>query len=367
MKKAVIIGAGFSGLTPGMLLKQKGWDVTIIDKAGVTGGGVRTFFHGGHPFTYGPRHFLSPWDEAYEFLNKYVPLRHIKKINYTFIERDQQFYTYPTHEDDIAKMPDADKIRKELAERPEESTPRNFEELWTHRLGPTLYSKYIRDYNLKAWNLKSNTEADVGFEATVKLRPLEKGDRYEYRDWYNCYPIAHDGYNKYFDIAVEGCNLLLNTNIERVDVDNAAVYVKGEKIQGDILISTLSPDFLLNYQYGELKYVGREFFNIVLPTPQALPDDVYFCYYPNANEQQTRVVEYKKFTLHKSPFTLLGLEVPSMKNKLYPTMIREEVERAQKYLKALPKNVFSVGRMGHYKYIDIDDIIVDSIKMVKEL
>ena len=60
MKKAVIIGAGMGGLTPAFLLRQKGWDVTIVDQAPFTGGGVRTFFHGGHPYTFGPRHFLSP-------------------------------------------------------------------------------------------------------------------------------------------------------------------------------------------------------------------------------------------------------------------------------------------------------------------
>ena len=61
---------------------------------------------------------------------------------------------------------------------------------------------------------------------------------------------------------------------------------------------------------------------IVLPIEYALPKDVYFLYYPNQEEQQTRVTEFKKFTQHKSSNTLITLEVPSMKNKLYPTMIK---------------------------------------------
>ena len=367
MKTAVIIGAGMSGCVPAMLLRERGWKVTVIDQADFTGGGVRTFFHGGHPYTYGPRHFLSPYPEAYEFLNRYVPLRDIKKINYTFIEGDGAFYTYPIHEDDVGKMPESDLIQQELASLPEESDAANFEEFWIGRVGETLYSKYVKEYNKKAWQLQSNVEMDFGFEATVKRRPLESGELHEYKDWFNCYPIAHDGYNKFFDIALEGCEVHLNTRITDYDVENMTVYAGDQSFKGDILISTISPDILFNYQYGELKYVGREFHKIVLPIESVFPDSVYFVYYPNASEAQTRVVEYKKFTLHQSPSTLLGVEIPSLRNKLYPTMIRAEVDKAQKYIDNLPSNVYSVGRMGKYRYIDIDDIIIESIKFVDSL
>ncbi len=368
MKKAVIIGAGFGGCTPALLLKEKGWDVTVIDKAPFIGGGCRTFFYGGHPYTFGPRHFITPFKEAYDFLSSYLPLRDIKKINYTYVEPDSTFYTYPIHEDDIPSMPDAEQIQKELKERPEECSPKNFEELWMHRVGLTLYNKFVKNYNTKAWQIKDNKEMDWGFEATVKIRALEKGDRYEFREWYNSYPIPHDGYNKFFDIALEGCNVLLGKKITNVDLETTTVHLEtGEKFSGDILISTLSPDFLMNNQYGELRYVGREFHKFVLPVEEIFPKDVYFIYYPNSKDTHTRIVEYKKLTQHKSPHTFLGMEVPSLKNKLYPMMIKSEVEKAQKYLDALPDNIYSFGRMGKYRYIDVDDILMDSLKFIKEV
>jgi len=367
MKKALIIGAGFSGCVPALLLKEKGWSVTVIEKAGFVGGGVRTFFHGGHPYTYGPRHFLSPYKEAYDFLNSYVPLRDIKKINYTFIEKDQVFYTYPIHEDDIDKMPESAEIRRELASLPEESFAHNFEEFWIQRVGSILYGKYVKEYNRKAWLLDSNTSMDFGFEATVKRKPLESGDRYEFRDWYNCYPIAQDGYNRFFDLALAGCEVLLNTTITGFDLSNCTVHIGNQALKGDIIISTVSPDVLMDYQFGELKYVGREFLKVVLPIESVFPEDVYFVYYPNGNETHTRVVEYKKLTRYKSPHTFLGIEIPSLKNKLYPTMIKAEVDKAQRYIDTLPSNVFSVGRMGTYRYIDIDDIILKSIEFVGNL
>ena len=83
MKKAIVIGSGFSGCMFAMMLREKGWHVTVVEKSKITGGGVRTFYHGGHPFTYGPRHFIGPESSrpAYDFLNKIIPMRSlIKKI-----------------------------------------------------------------------------------------------------------------------------------------------------------------------------------------------------------------------------------------------------------------------------------------------
>jgi UDP-galactopyranose mutase len=329
---------------------------------------VRTYFHGGHPFTYGPRHFLSPYREAYEFMMKYVPLRDIKKINYTFVEGDGSFYTYPPHADDIVKMPEKEEIRKELEGLPEEGgQARNFEEFYQLRLGDILYGKFVKEYNRKAWLLNSNTEMDFGFEATVKRRPLESGDRYEFRDWFNCYPIPYEGYNNYFDICVEGCEVILNTVADRYDLDLCAVWIGDRKIEGDIMISAISPDELLEFQYGELKYVGRDFYKIMLPIEEVLPKDVYFVYYPNENEAQTRIVEFKKFTQYKSPWTLLTLEVPSLNNKLYPTMIQSEIDKAQKYIDQLPSNIFSLGRMGTYRYVDMDNIIIQAKEFVAKI
>jgi UDP-galactopyranose mutase len=48
-------------------------------------------------------------------------------------------------------------------------------------------------------------------------------------------------------------------------------------------------------------------------------------------------------------------------------LIKSHVERAQKYLDALPGNVLSVGRQGTYRYIDVDDIIMGGLEFQKQL
>ena len=370
MKKAIIIGSGFTGCMFAMMLKKKNWDVTVFDNASLVGGGVRTFYHGGHPFTYGPRHFIGPESnmKAFEFLDKIVPMRHIKKMNYSYQQQEDMFASYPMHLDDVKNFENSSDIFNELDNLPEETKAKNFEDFWIGRVGKTLYERFNKFYNLKAWQLKSNTEMDYGFEATVKRKPLETGSRYEFPSGYiNAYPKATDGYNRFFDVSLDGCNIKLNTYITKIDLDKKTVHTKDDKFSGDMIISTVSPDFIFSYCWGELKYVGREFYKIVLPNEQVLPDDVYFIYYPNENEQQTRVTEFKKFTLHKSKNSLITLEVPSLKNKLYPTMIKKEVELAEKYVNALPQDVLSVGRMGTYRYVDIDDIIMQGLEFYENL
>ena len=61
---------------------------------------------------------------------------------------------------------------------------------------------------------------NFGFEATVKRKPLETGSRYEFPTGHiNAYPIPHDGYNKFFDVSLDGCEVILNCSIEKVDLD----------------------------------------------------------------------------------------------------------------------------------------------------
>ena len=369
--KICIIGGGFAGCSSAEILSHiKGVKIKIFERSNILGAGVRTFFWGGHPYTYGPRHFIGPESnmKAFEFLNEIVPMRHIKKMNYSYQQEEDFFASYPMHIDDVKQFNNSSKIFAELDALPKETKSKNFEEFWIGRVGKTLYERFNKYYNLKAWNLKSNTEMNYGFEATVKRKPLETGSRYEFpSDHINAYPVAHDGYNKFFDVSLKDCNMMLNTEITDIDLDKNIIHTNNDKFEGDLIISTTSPDFLFKNCWGELNYVGREFYKIVLPIEHVLPKDVYFLYYPNENEQQTRVTEFKKFTQHKSKNSLITLEVPSMKNKLYPTMIAKDVALAQKYLDALPEKIMSVGRMGTYRYVDIDDIIMQGLQFYKEL
>jgi UDP-galactopyranose mutase len=80
------------------------------------------------------------------------------------------------------------------------------------------------------------------------------------------------------------------------------------------------------------------------------------------------LVEYKKFTHHKSPTTLVGLEIPSGNGKHYPLPFKSEQALARKYLELMPQHVYSIGRAGSYRYgLDIDDCIEQAMMMAQQI
>lgn len=365
MKKAFVLGAGFSGCLASYFLRKHGWTVSVFEKESFVGGGARTFEYGGHPYTLGPRIFHCPKSryDIYEFMNKIVPMREIPHYLMTYIEQDCSFYSYPIHEDDINLMPDVEQIRAELNSRPLDYTPKDFEGFWISSIGETLYKKYVCDYSKKMWQIDDNKKIS-DFSKTVKGDAIKKGDREVLMfDWINAYPVAMSGYNDFFDYCLQGVELNLGCEISDFDIDKKRISVFGEMKEADLIISTISPDQLLSYAYGELPYMGRDFVELVLPHEHVFSGDVQFLYNPNPGGF-LRTVEYKHLTGHvDASSSLLLMEIPSKNNKLYPYPFESEYDRARKYLDALPDNVYALGRMGRYKYTNFWEIISDMFEL----
>lgn len=327
----------------------------------------------------------------YEYLNKYLPMRSCGDHQFlTYIEQDSSFYTYPIHTDDIPRMPEAGQIKSELADINKEAVAKlsgaelssmdqaevkklnlakyakDFEDFWIFSIGRTLYDKFVKDYSEKMWLIDTNRKID-DFTWSPKGVSIKEGPRTAWDSAISAYPIAANGYDDYFDIASADAKVLLSTKIEKYDIPARTVVIKGEKRKFDVIVNTISPDLLFEGCFGELPYVGRELFPIVLPVEFVMPPEVYFCYYAG-KERFTRIVEYKKFTKHKAPTTLITLEVPSRINKLYPMPFESEKAKAKKYFELMPENVFSIGRAGSYLYnVDIDNTIEHAMDVAAKL
>ncbi|MDR4509099.1 MAG: NAD(P)-binding protein [Candidatus Brocadiaceae bacterium] len=370
MKTALIIGGGFAGCTAANMLKEKGFTVTVIEKTDVLGGGCRTFFYCGHPYTYGPHHFLVDTDDTciLEYMKKYLTLRELEHYCMTFVAQDSTFFTYPIHKDEIQRMPDREKIENELKNLPE-IDPKNFEEYWKYSVGETLYNKFINAYSKKMWNVKNNKILDE-FTFSFKNKrqsPLKTGSKKCFDGqktvWY---PVALDGYNTYFDQCVDGCEVVFNTVVDIFDLEKKRIFFQGAWKKADIIVSTVSPDILFDYHYGELPYIGRDFLKIVLPVERITPEPYCFIHY-GGDEPYTRIFEYKVLTGYTSSNTLIIVETPSFNNKLYPYPVMAEINKAKRYISELPEGVYSIGRMGNYHYDNMDVVIKHCFKFFKEV
>ena len=371
-KKILIVGGGMAGCACANILSEiDNVDLTIVDKAPFLGAGVRTFFYANkHPYTYGPRHFLSTNKDIYEYFNKIIPMRSVTDHKFiSYVEKDDQFYHYPVNFDDVNMMPDSDIILDEIKNKKTESilNSKNLEEYWVNSIGHTLYDKIIKNYNQKMWMVDDNRKIDT-FNWSPKGATIKKGSASAWEGIYSCYPIKYNGYNDYFDRLYEKKNvkIYLNSKINNFNLDKKEFQINDDKkIIYDIVISTISPDYFFNYDLGELKFLGRDMFFIMFPNENVFSNNVSFVYYAN-KEKFTRMVEFKKFTKFKSKNSLIGLEFPSHNGKFYPMPFKDEIRKSLKYVDRFPEWFFSVGRAGTYRYaVDIDDCIEQALEIKK--
>lgn len=212
---------GVTGCAAARELTKKGYEVTLIEKNPYLGGGCHTFFWGGHPYTEGPRPLSVVSDEIFNYINDIVPMRLFPLYLDTYIERDKSFYTFPIHWDDIQTMPDKEQILKELDELPEKNDATNLEDGWLNAIGPTLYSKYIKTYTEKMWQVESN-KVFQDFSWSVKGSPIQRGDRVVELTKgkpMHAYPIEETGYNRFFEYCVKDSTVILGKEITRVEAE----------------------------------------------------------------------------------------------------------------------------------------------------
>jgi len=380
--KALVIGGGVGGCVAALELAKLKFDVTIAESASELGGGVRTRLISGHPFTFGPRHFLTQSSKAFDYLNSIVPLRLCADHEFwSFVEQDGAFYNYPIHEDDIPKMPEAPQIYRELQDA--ESRLRyqeyrldkdadvgdinNYRDFWLKSVGPTLYDKFIKSYTRKMWMIQDESQID-DFTWSPKGVAIKSGSRAGWDTAISAYPQAPDGYNKLFEKAMNVGKVLFNSDVKVLDPQKNIVEIRGERRTYDVIVNSSPLDrSFTDTSPGKLKYIGRDIEFVVLPIKYALPPNVYFCYY-TGREKYTRMVEYKKFTRHESDHTLVSLEYPSTNGLYYPFPSLAYQQIHQLYLEMCGDRFFNIGRLALFNYrFDIDDAILQALAAKESL
>ena len=356
-----------AGCTASYLLARKGYEVTVIEGESEPGGGVRTRWYGGHPYTFGPRVFFSKDDEVITTLTDLIQIRQFYTRTWTYVADDGARYHYPLYRGDLAKMPDRDEIRSQLAER-EGKIPRtdNFENYWLDALGPNLYGKFVDRYSRKMWGIESNVALSANFEWVNRGTPIRDDDTRLYGDQFQGYPAAGDGFNDYFARALAGSRCVFGCRILSFDSARRIVRTTKGEFGGDIIINTVHVDSLFGNAYGRLQFCGRRFLKLVLPVEEAFPGDVTWMHY-SGDEPFTRVTEFKKITNHRAADTLLGIEIPTPENRYYPVQSEVELARFKKYQGLFPKDFHSIGRMGSFQYKGIPDAIRDALDTTRAI
>lgn len=216
----------------------------------------------------------------------------------------------------------------------------------------TLKDMFIIPYSEKQWQRPFN-EIPQEIINRIPLRYNCNNDYFE--NEYQGIPIG--GYTQIFHKLLENSNVYLNTKFTLSDIDPNTIY-----------IYTGCIDELFDYKFGKLDYRGLTFKNVHLDL-----DDFQFnsvVNYPQKGSQFTRILEHKHFEFNKCKGTWITYEYPSDEGKYYPVNDEKNnglYNRYREYLNENYKNVYVGGRLGEYKYLNMDQVINNALGLVRKI
>jgi UDP-galactopyranose mutase len=222
------------------------------------------------------------------------------------------------------------------------------------RVGRDLYEKMFRNYTRKQWG-KDPSELDAQVTARIPVR-TNRDDRY-FTDKFQYMP--KHGYTRMFENMLDHRNITLAFGCDFRDV---AAEIKYKE-----LIYSGPVDEYFDFRYGSLPYRSLHFVHETLPREYAQP--VAVVNYPN-DHQYTRITEFKHLTGQVHPMTSVVYEYPCGEgDPYYPVPTADNAALYKKYaaLAAETNGVHFVGRLGTYKYYNMDQVVAQALTLCKQL
>ncbi len=372
----IVVGVGFAGsVLAERIANVLNKKVLIIEKRNHIGGNCyderieNILIH-----KYGPHLFHTDFKEVWEYLSNFTEwdIYHHKVL--AFIDGKKvpipfNFNTlYEVFPNELAKI-----IEKKLFEKYEYNSKVPILELKKSNdkdlrfLADFIYEKIFVNYTAKQWDKKPE---EINSEVTARVPVfIGKDDRY-FNDKYQAMP--KEGYTKLFQNMLNHPNIkiMLNTDFKEViKIKDKKIYFLNQEFKGKLIFTGMI-DELFDYKFGGLPYrsVDMKFEKIEKEYYQ----EVATVNYPN-NYDFTRITEFKHIHPIKTDKTVILKEYPQkyIKNKntpYYPIFTKENQEKYDKYLEYSKKfeNIVLVGRLGEYKYYDMDDIVKRALEVFEE-
>ncbi len=363
----LVVGAGFSGAVIANLLADRlGERVLIIDKKDHIAGNCYDFRdeNGIMIHKYGSHIFHTNNEKVWKYLKQFTDFNtYMHKVIGVLdgIETHIPFNFNTLY--DVFPQSFARRLEQKLLDVFEINTKVPILEFQKQDdddlkfLANYVYEKIFLHYTTKQWGVKPD-EVDGAVTARVPVY-LSKDNRY-FQDKYQ--GIPQDGYTK----VVE--RMLDNENIElRLNTDFQEYKTKNFKR----IFYTGSIDEFFDYEFGKLPYRSV---NFKFETHNREYYQSNACVNYPCNYDFTRIHEYKYYLGDKSEKTVIAKEYSEefelgKNERYYPIPKDENTALYNKYLqeaKAL-KNVYFLGRLGDYKYYDIDKAVLRAIELFEEI
>ena len=359
----LIVGAGLFGSIFAYEANKKGKKCLVIDKRPNIGGNIYTEKQEGiNVHKYGAHIFHTSIKEVWDYINSFAEFN--RYTNSPVARYKNELYNLPFNMNTFNKLwgvitpKEAQaKIEEEKAEA-EIKEPKNLEEQAISLIGKTIYEKLVKGYTEKQWGKKATELPSF----IIKRLPVRYTyDNNYFNDTYQGIPIG--GYTQIIEKMLSGIDVKLNCDFfeNREELENIATKI----------IFTGSIDEYYNYKFGELEYRSLKFETEILDEPNYQGNAVVN--YTEYEIPYTRIIEHKWFEINDSnPKTIITREYPEKwskgKEPYYPINNEKNNELYKKYLNLAEndKKVIFGGRLGQYKYYDIDKIVKEALDLTKK-
>ena len=356
----LLVGAGlFNAVLAHHFIKQ-GKSVLVLEKRNHVAGNCYTYNKDNiDVHQYGAHIFHTSNEQVWKFVNQFSEFNSF--INSPIANYKNEIYNLPFNMNTFNRLyglitPEQAKNRiiKETKDCYTDN-PKNLEEQAINLVGRQMYEKLIKGYTEKQWGRKC-TELPPEI---IKRLPLRfTYDNNYFNDKYQGIPTC--GYTKLISRMYMSADVILDTDFLK-DKE------KWESIADKVYYSGCIDEYY-DYCYGPLEYRSVRF------ETQELDKENYqgnaVVNYTSDEEPYTRIIEHKWFNNRGSDKTIISKEYSSEWKKgdvpYYPVNNEKNNALYEKYKAIQNDKVTFVGRLGNYKYYDMDDTIEAAFNTIKE-
>ncbi len=358
----LVVGAGLYGAVFAYEAKKKGKTCLVIDKRDHIAGNIYCEnIHDINVHKYGAHIFHTSDKKIWDYVNQFAEFNNY--INSPIARYKNELYNLPFNMNTFSKMWNIvtpqeakDIIASQIADL-NITEPKNLEEQALSLVGRDVYEKLIKGYTEKQWGRDCKELPSF----IIKRLPLRfVYDNNYFNDRFQGIPMG--GYTKIVEKMLDGIEVRLNTNY----LDNREEF----DAMADKIVYTGMIDQFYDYKLGVLEYRSVRFETEELDMENYQGNAVVN--YTEREVPYTRIIEHKHFEFGKQPTTIISREYSSEWKKgdepYYPVNNEKNNNLYQQYKELADKEakVIFGGRLGGYKYYDMDKVIAAALEMCEK-
>lgn len=353
-----IVGSGLTGATIARLLYNVGIGVTVFEQRGHLGGNVHDFVHpsGIRIHTYGPHYFRTNSAVIWDFVQQFGSFDSYRAVVKSWV--DGAYENWPIAAAYLQRIGVVQRLRQV-----EDTAAQNFEEA-ALRLMPTLvYEQFVKNYTFKQWGVDPRQlSADL-----IKRFSVHHDNDPHLTPGYRWQGIPTEGYAKWMGKILEGIDIQLNVDY----------LSQQQEIQApDYTVFTGAIDAFFGFDLGRLQYRGQQREQVFLPETQWHQPCAQVNNPSPENGPHIRTLEWK----HLMPAaqqqhiqgTVITRETPFSPAYLdqyeypFPDALNQALYQRYRQRAAQIPNLLICGRLGEYRYYDMDQAIGRAMMLVKK-